>query len=52
MIYTMPVGVSLDDGQSLTAITYGVLDFLKVMPESGKIDFNSGWTRDRHGELR
>jgi hypothetical protein len=52
MMDTMPVGISLDNGQNLTPLAYGALDLLKIMPESGKVDFNSGRTRDRHGELR
>jgi hypothetical protein len=48
----MPVGISLDDSQNITIGTDSTLNFLEIMPESGKINFNPGRARDRHGNLR
>jgi hypothetical protein len=44
----MTIGVSLDDSQNIATVTDSALDFLKVVPESSKVDFNTGWTRNRH----
>jgi hypothetical protein len=45
---SVAISIRLDHGQYIAVGTDGALDFLEIVPESGKVDFNPGRAGDRH----